>query len=170
MPLLTLRPRFPRSRIYSVCEHACAAAFLFSIAVYASSFCCTSAKQQTANETYQNLLTKRVSIINLIATPERFDGKQVFVDGILHHVFEDDTLYLDREMADHLVKTNGIGLVYNEKDLRLVPNKTSDSSKPALDSFHNKCVAVYGTFDAKDKVLKNVTVLFENGDEGRGTK
>ena len=95
---------------------------------YASS--AFDAKQQPPNKTYINLLTKRVSIIQLIATPERFDGKQVFVDGILHHVFEDDTLYLDREMADHLVKTNGIGLVYNQTDLRLIPNKNTDSSEP----------------------------------------
>jgi len=91
--MLLLKTGYPRRRIYALSRLTFTAIFLLCLAVWASSFSGAFAKQQPPNETYINLLTKRVSIIQLIATPERFDGKQVFVDGILHHVFEDDTLY-----------------------------------------------------------------------------
>ncbi len=55
-------------------------------------------------EAYQSLLTKRVSMVALLANPSNYDNKEVCVDGILHNVYEDDTLYLNREMADALIK------------------------------------------------------------------
>ena len=114
-----------------------------------------------ASDIYSNLLSKRVSLVRLLADPEKYDGKPVFVDGIMHHTFEDDTLYLDREMADMGLKVNGIGLSFDYKNLSMVTENKKLSKPEDLDYFHDKCVAVYGTF-SKDGVLREVSAVIEN--------
>ena len=53
---------------------------------------------------------KSVSMIELIANPEKFDGKRVFVSGFVHFEFEGNGLYLhDEDFVDNIWK-NGIGL------------------------------------------------------------
>jgi hypothetical protein len=51
-----------------------------------------------------------VSIIQLIATPERYEGKRVSVEGIAHFEFEESALYLHREDADCMNSSNGVWL------------------------------------------------------------
>jgi hypothetical protein len=49
-----------------------------------------------------------VSIIQLIATPERFDGKPIRVIGFLHLEFEGNALYLHESDFCHRITSNAI--------------------------------------------------------------
>jgi hypothetical protein len=51
-----------------------------------------------------------VSIVQLLATPERYEGRLVMVKGIAHFEFEESALYLHREDADCMNSSNGIWL------------------------------------------------------------
>jgi len=51
-----------------------------------------------------------VSIIQLLATPARYEGRLVQVRGIAHFEFEESALYLHREDADHMNSANGLWL------------------------------------------------------------
>jgi hypothetical protein len=49
-----------------------------------------------------------VTLVQLIANPEKFDGKLVRVIGFLRLEFEGNVLYLHREDYDHAIFGNGI--------------------------------------------------------------
>jgi predicted RNA-binding protein YlqC (UPF0109 family) len=53
-----------------------------------------------------------VSMIQLIANPAEYHGKRVRVEGYLHDKFEDQSIYLSKEDADHLVGRNGLWVSY----------------------------------------------------------
>ena len=76
-----------------------------------------------------------VSIVQLLATPERFDGKLVRVIGFLCLAFEGDAVYLHREDFDHGLTQNALWVQVPEKpDASLSLNY----------------VLIEGTFDAGD--------------------
>ena len=68
-----------------------------TIAISALGSC--SAATQTAES---------VSMVQLIATPEKFDGKTIQVVGFLRLEFEGNALYLHREDYDHGIYRNAI--------------------------------------------------------------
>ena len=74
-----------------------------------------------------------VSIIQLLATPERYEGRLVRVQGVAHFAFEESALYLHREDADCMNSSNGVWL-------------DSDARADLSDKF----VIVEGRFTAKD--------------------
>jgi len=76
-----------------------------------------------------------VSIVQLLATPEKFDGKLVRVIGFLCLAFEDDAVYLHREDFDHGLTQNALWVD--------VPEKRDES-------LSRKYVLLEGTFDASD--------------------
>jgi hypothetical protein len=51
-----------------------------------------------------------VSLLQLIATPERYEGKRVLVEGFCHFAFEEHSLYLHREDSDLLNVANAVWL------------------------------------------------------------
>jgi hypothetical protein len=51
-----------------------------------------------------------VSLIQLIATPERFEGRRVQVEGFCRLVFEEQSLYLHREDSELLNTANSVWL------------------------------------------------------------
>jgi hypothetical protein len=53
---------------------------------------------------------KAVSIVQLVATPERYEGLLVQVKGVAHFEFEERALYLHREDADSMNSSNGVWL------------------------------------------------------------
>ena len=53
-------------------------------------------------------IPEEISLLQLIATPERYDGKLVAVKGFLHLEFEGDILYLHREDWEQRISKNGI--------------------------------------------------------------
>src|SRR5882762_70162 len=76
-----------------------------------------------------------VSIIQLIATPEKFDRKFVRLIGFLCIAFEGDSIYLHREDFEKGIPRNGLRVDIPEKH------------DPKL-SMHY--VLIEGTFDAND--------------------
>jgi len=76
-----------------------------------------------------------VSIVQLLATPEKFDGKLVRVIGFLCLAFEGDAVYLHREDFDHSLTQNALWVD--------VPEKRDES-------LSRKYVLLEGTFDASD--------------------
>ena|ERR1700733_4802215 len=79
-----------------------------------------------------------VSIISLIAIPERYDKHQVVCIGYLHYRLEDTCLFLSKQDSDHSIHTNGIWLSIYAKGNR-ESGKFSDLKK--LDG---KCVIADG--------------------------
>lgn len=48
------------------------------------------------------------SLINLIATPERYHNRKVYVEGYLHLGFEDNGLYLNERDCKYLITQNSL--------------------------------------------------------------
>ncbi len=64
-----------------------------------------------------------VSIINLIATPERYDGKMISVVGFLSVESEDVRLYLNQEDYQHEIGGNGIFIDANKEVTKNLESK-----------------------------------------------
>jgi hypothetical protein len=88
-----------------------------------------------ANPSPEQKLTE-VSVIQLIATPEKFDGRRVAVFGFLALKQEDPVLWLHKEDADNYIIPNALWIFPSDK-MRL------DAS--AIDG---KYVTVTGIFHA----------------------
>lgn len=78
-----------------------------------------------------------VSLVELIARPERYGGKPVRVIGFAHFEFEGDGLYLHREDYERAIAKNGLWL--EPKQGAVGPATLSD-----------RYVIVEGTFDARN--------------------
>jgi len=52
----------------------------------------------------------RVSMVALIASPERFNGQRVVVTGFAHFEFEGNALYLHKEDYDNRITKNSLRL------------------------------------------------------------
>ena len=78
-----------------------------------------------------------LSMIDLIANPELFDGKKVMVHGYVHFQFEGNAIYLHKE--DFLY-----GISYNALWLSLSPSKGAKEFSECQDSY----AVVRGTFSA----------------------
>jgi hypothetical protein len=71
----------------------------------------------SVTESAQNAIVPQpinVSMINLIADPEKFDGKVISVDGFLAIESEDARLYLSQEDYRHYIPENGIFIDVNK--------------------------------------------------------
>lgn len=82
---------------------------------------------------------KDVSIIQLIADPQRFDGQAIRVIGFLRLEFEGNAVYLHREDFEKSILQNGIWIELTESQLR-------SSGK-----LNNGYVLIEGTFSASEK-------------------
>jgi hypothetical protein len=82
-----------------------------------------------------------LSIVNLIATPERYDGEQVQVRGYLHLENNGNALYLNEDDYKNKITANAIWIQFNEKFAK---------SKGVLD-YDNKYVILIGKFDSGEK-------------------
>lgn len=78
-----------------------------------------------------------VSLIRLIASPEKYDGKKVRVIGYLHLEFEGDALYLHKEDYNAAISKNGLWI-----------NISRDSATRAM-KYNNRYIIMEGVFDAK---------------------
>ena len=81
-----------------------------------------------------------VSLIQLIATPERFNGKHVNVTGFLRLGYETASLYLSKQDYDNVILDN---TVYIDVTDEIAKNK---------DQLNLKYVRLQGTFRAKKPV------------------
>ncbi|HLK03599.1 MAG TPA: hypothetical protein VKT53_04095 [Candidatus Acidoferrum sp.] len=81
-------------------------------------------------------LNDSVSIVQLIATPEKYDGKVVQVMGFLRLEFEGNALYLHEDDYRHAIYKNGLMVVTN-------PKIETEAGKLNL-----RYIVLEGTFDA----------------------
>jgi hypothetical protein len=94
-----------------------------------------------------------VSLVQLIATPEKYDGKAILVVGFLRLEFEGNVLYLHEEDYKHGITKNSVWVVRNVK----INERT--------DALNMHYILLTGTFDAEHKghmglsngSLKNIT-------------
>lgn len=82
-----------------------------------------------------------VSLVQLIATPDAFDGKYVVVWGFVHLAHEGTAIYLHREDLEHGLTKNGLWLEAN--------NATPEGSKEA--QVHKRYALIAGQFAGKKK-------------------
>jgi RNA polymerase sigma factor (sigma-70 family) len=82
-----------------------------------------------------------VSLLQLIATPDAFDGKHVQIFGFVRIEHEGTSIYLHREDSDHRLHKNGLWLVASD-----VP---AEDSKEAL--VKDRYALIEGRFTAKRK-------------------
>jgi len=94
---------------------------------------CEAAEQRPKEISYN------VSIIRLIASPEKYDGKRVAVRGFLRLEFEGDALYLHREDYERGLVTNSVRIILSESQMN------------ALKKYDRQYVAVSGIFSRCDE-------------------
>ena len=80
---------------------------------------------------------EEVSIINLIATPERYHDKRIRITGYLNLIYENDAVYLHKEDYDMAIGKNCVGLIIT----------TEVRNSAHYQSCNNKYVFVEGTFN-----------------------
>lgn len=80
-----------------------------------------------------------LSIIQLIATPERYHGKVVRIVGFVRLEFEGNAIYLHQEDLKHGLTTNGLWL------------SVTDEIEKRADKYSDKYVLVEGTFNSHNK-------------------
>ena len=108
----------------------------------------------------------RVSLVALLANPEKYDGKLVGVYGYLHKKFEDSALYLSKMDGDFLIGKNALWVNYGKKVGWQPNSKTEIKSVKYFDCRH---VLVVGQFDTQSRghlgsysgALKNVERVME---------
>ena len=86
----------------------------------------------------------RVSMVQLIATPEKYDGQLITVEGYLSVEFEDFALYLSHDDYDHLNGDNAVWVDFKPGILRGPAGVSPNENKVWQGEF----VSVEGTFDA----------------------
>lgn len=80
-----------------------------------------------------------VSMINLLATPERYHNRKIYVEGFLHMGFEDNGLYLNETDYKHSITKNSLWV---------------DVSREQANQFakgQNRFVTIKGTFNSASK-------------------
>lgn len=74
-----------------------------------------------------------VSLVALIATPERYEGKKVQVIGYVVLEFEGTAVYLHEEDAKHLLTSNGLWLDFEKVTRSLVKNAEAQPQYAIID-------------------------------------
>ena len=84
-----------------------------------------------------------VSMIDLIANPEKYDGKKVQVKGVAEIMFEDTALYFSEESHFYLTEDwlwLNISSVPNEEDLWWIINGEKIHWEDAIDKYSGKYI------------------------------
>jgi hypothetical protein len=88
-----------------------------------------------------------VSLVQLLASPEKHHGQFVRVEGFLHNKFEDSALYLSKPDGDFLIGKNALWVSYSD-EVQMQPRGDADNSKDrGLSYFDRKFVLLEGRFD-----------------------
>lgn len=121
--------------------------FLFLLLTFAISLTtCGQTHKDNVDETetkpYQLLdIQENVSLVKLIANPEKYDGKRIQAIGYLHLEFEGNAIYLHEEDFKHSMSENSFWVNFSSK-----LTKEQDLKK-----FSDKYVIIIGTFKANEK-------------------
>ena len=78
----------------------------------------------------------RVTLLQLLANPEKYDGKEIQIIGYLHLEFEGNGLYLHKEDYDHSIGN-------------MIWVDATPDMKKAIKEINDKFVIIRGVFDAK---------------------
>ncbi len=94
--------------------------------------------------------TEDISIINLIATPDRYQGREVSVAGYAIFGLEVNALYLAKSDVDHGMTKNSICLsgAYEYFELK---RKDNSLSLDEIRQMNKSYVLVTGTFDSNNR-------------------
>jgi hypothetical protein len=108
-----------------------------------------------------------VSLIQLIAQPEKFDGRPVRLIGFLRIEFEGNAIYLHREDFDHGISKNGVWID--------VPADMSDRQKRDVNMRYVICAGIFsannhGHMGMFSGAITNVRRLEFWSEESRSTK
>ncbi|MFT3756844.1 MAG: hypothetical protein QM769_13060 [Pseudoxanthomonas sp.] len=57
--------------------------------------------------------SERVSLIQLISNPDRYEGKLVHIDGFVHINFEDNAIWLHKDDFDNSINSNSLWINVN---------------------------------------------------------
>lgn len=82
-----------------------------------------------------------VSLIRLIADPDRFDGRRVRVHGFVRIEHEGTAVYLHRDDCEHMLTRNGLWLAAND---------TTPAGSPEA-AVNGRYALIEGRFSAKAK-------------------
>ena len=74
-----------------------------------------------------------VSLVALIATPERYEGKKVQVIGYVVLEFEGTAVYLHEEDAKHMLTSNGLWIDFGKAERSLVKNGEAQPQYAIID-------------------------------------
>ncbi len=97
---------------------------------------------ETEMKPYQLLdIPENVSLIKLIANPEKYDGKRIQVIGYLNLQFEGNAIYLHEEDYKKHISENSFWVNFSQKLTR----------NTNIKMFSNKYVIIIGRFSAKQK-------------------
>ena len=107
---------------------------------------CGQKKKDSVDETemkpYQLLdIQENVSLVKLIANPEKYNGKRIQVIGYLHLEFEGNAIYLHEEDFKRRISANSFWVEFSSKLTK----------KRDLNKFNDKYVIIIGTFNVNEK-------------------
>jgi hypothetical protein len=85
-------------------------------------------------------ISENTSLIRLIASPEKYDGKSIQVIGYLHLKFEGDALYLHKEDYENGLHENAFWVSFSKK-----------IAERDLTKYNDKYAIIIGTFRLNDK-------------------
>lgn len=88
-----------------------------------------------------------VSLVQLLASPEKYHDQFVRVEGFLHNKFENSALYLSKQDGDFLIGKNAVWVSYSD-EVQLQPRGDANNKKERdLFYFDRKFVLLEGRFD-----------------------
>jgi len=81
-----------------------------------------------------------ISVVRLIATPEKYHDKQIQIEGYLNLEFEGDAIYLHKEDRDKGLTRNGFWVSFSDK-----------LDKNEIQKLNHSYVLIEGTFDMNSR-------------------
>lgn len=112
---------------------------------------CAFAEDQVGST--KNEQTLPASLIQLLASPEKYHGKRVQVEGFLHYIRYEEiesALYLSREDANYGITANSLGVSYDEYfSIGAMTQEDEPRGKRSKDltQVNGKYVLLEGVFD-----------------------
>lgn len=100
-----------------------------------------------------------VSIINLIATPEKYHDKKVLISGFLNIEFESDYIYLNKSDFENSIYKNAIGVDLDQKFRDSIIHDCRNKSYVILEGTFKKIINDYyqpdcGTITKITRIVK----------------
>jgi hypothetical protein len=78
-----------------------------------------------------------LSLVNLIATPEKYHGKKVQIIGFLNIEFEGNGIYLHKDDYEHGIYSNGFWVSIDQKTGKTISNNKLNKSYVLIEGAFN---------------------------------